>query len=146
VTSTVIVDIDGTISDVRHRLHHVLQHPKNYEAFHSLCGEDQPIMSVIAAVRAFTSCRDYTAIILLTGRPEKYREATMDWLERNAIPYDSLYMRPDGDHRKAEEYKRGVLGQIQAAGHDVFLAFEDQQDVVDMWRENGIHCLQTQVV
>lgn len=150
MTRAIIVDIDGTISDGRNRLHFVRPPEgvsKDYAAFHSRCGEDPVIESVVSLVRAVANnYGPYTAIMLVTGRPDNYREQTYDWLDKGSIPYDELHMRPEGDNRSAPEYKKGVLGMLQAKGYEVLLAFEDQQNVVDMWRENGIHCLQTQAV
>lgn len=142
---TVIVDIDGTISDGRHRLHFVRPAPgvaRDYEAFHSRCGEDPVIASVYATVWALAHNKNQ--IVFCTGRPNIYREATQDWLDDNNVPYDELHMKPLGDSRPAPEYKLGVLKALQAKGHEVFLAIEDQPNVVAMWRANGIHCLQTQ--
>jgi uncharacterized HAD superfamily protein len=141
---TAIIDIDGTISDGRHRLHFVRPGPgekRDNAAFHSRCGEDPVIPSMIRLVH---SLADYNNIVLCTGRPDTYREATMDWLDNNAVPYDELHMkRPDQENTPAVEYKLGVLRALQAKGHDVFLAIEDQASVVAMWRANGVHCLQT---
>lgn len=143
---TAIVDIDGTISDSRHRLHFVRPPEgtkKDYEAFHSRCGEDPVIPSMCKMVAALANDG---CVILVTGRPETYRDITMEWLDDNGFAYDGLHMRPVGDNRPAAEFKLGVLRELQAKGHDVFLAIEDQASVVAMWRANGVHCLQTEAV
>lgn len=140
---TAIVDIDGTISDSRHRLHHVRPPEgvsRDYAAFHSKCHQDPVIGSMRVLVHAL--CNE-GQVVLCTGRPEEHREATMNWLDDNDVPYDQLFMRPTGDSTPAPDYKLGVLRTLQERGHKVFLAIEDQQKVVDMWRANGIHCLQT---
>ena len=140
---TAIVDIDGTISDARHRLHFVLQRPKDYEAFHSRCGEDPVIPSVRRVVSALS---ELFKVVLVTGRPDTYRDITMDWLDSNAVIYDELHMRPAGDTSPAAQFKSRVLFELVSKGHEIFLAIEDQQSVVDMWRANGVHCLQTAVI
>lgn len=143
---TCIVDIDGTISDSRHRLHYVRPAPgvsRDYEAFHMRCGQDKPIASMLALVRSLSY---NNRIVLCTGRPENHADISVKWLDENGVPYDEFHMRKAGDNRPAPEYKLGVLKDLQARGHEVFLAIEDQQNVVDMWRANGIHCLQTQAV
>lgn len=143
---TAIIDIDGTISDGTHRLHHVRPDAgkeRDYEAFHSLCSADTVVESVAAVVRSLAAT---SQVVLLTGRPENYRWQTVCWLEANNIPYDGLWMRPVGDNTPAPEYKKGVLDALQIIGHDVFLAIEDADEVVAMWRENGIHCLHTQTI
>lgn len=144
---TAIVDIDGTISDGRHRLHFVRPGPgqkRDNAAFHSRCGEDPVIESMRRVVHALA---DVGQVVLCTGRPDTYRDQTQDWLDANDIPYDELHMkRVDQENTPATEYKLGVLRGLQARGHDVFLAIEDQANVVAMWRANGIHCLQTEAI
>jgi uncharacterized HAD superfamily protein len=144
---TAIVDIDGTLSDARPRLHFVRPPEgvsRDYEAFHSRCGEDKPIKEMVRLVSALAN--DSKMIVLVTGRPDTYRDITQDWLDNNGVVYDELHMRPAGHNAPAPEFKKGVLDTLRSKGHDVFLALEDQQSVVDMWRANGIHCLQTQAV
>ena len=36
---------------------------------------------------------------IVTARPERYKNQTVAWLRRNAIPYHELRMREDGDNR-----------------------------------------------
>lgn len=145
---TVIVDIDGTISDGRPRLHFVRPPPgerRDNEAFHSRCGEDKPIESVIALVRSLAD--NGNQIALMTGRPNTYRDQTQDWLDDNVVPYDYLIMKSVEDvNMPAPEYKLRELRALQAKGHEILFAIEDQANVVAMWRANGIHCLQTQAV
>lgn len=46
-------------------------------------------------------------VAFLTGRPEKMRNATLQWFERHniAVGYP-LVMRPNGDYSKAADFKR----------------------------------------
>lgn len=141
---TVIVDIDGTVSDSRHRVHHVTHKPKNPAAFHALCHLDPVIRSVAMLVRAL--CYEGHQIVLVTGRPDTYRETTQDWFDAANIPYDELHMKVEGDTRSNAEYKSEVLQKLRDKGHDVFLAIDDMTSVVDMWRSEGIHCLHTQAI
>jgi hypothetical protein len=48
----VVVDLDGTLADCTHRLHHVRGHGrKNWEAFFAGCHLDMPNPVVVALVR-----------------------------------------------------------------------------------------------
>ena len=48
----IIVDIDGTLADLTHRLHHIRgDGKKNWDAFHDACPNDVPIKTVVAMVR-----------------------------------------------------------------------------------------------
>ena len=78
-----IVDIDGTIADVRHRLHHI-QGPskKNWKAFFEGMDRDTPINAVIAQVHELEKEHD---LIVVTGRPEHYRARTEKWFKKYAV-------------------------------------------------------------
>ena len=45
-TEFVIVDIDGTVADLRHRLHFIQGEKKDWDAFYSHAGEDSPIQDL----------------------------------------------------------------------------------------------------
>ena len=38
-------------------------------------------------------------IRIVTARPERYKDDTVAWLRRNAVPYHELRMRRGGDNR-----------------------------------------------
>ena len=133
----VIVDIDGTIADVRHRLHHIKgPRKKNWKAFFEAMDRDKPIESMIAQVHELEKKHD---IIVVTGRPEHYRKRTEKWLREHDIRYVRLFMRPDGDHRRDYTVKEEVLRKY-AKGR-IVLAIDDRGPVCDMWEKNGIRCI-----
>lgn len=138
---TVICDIDGTLANLDHRLHHVK--PKegkvDWDAFFEAAKDDviiEPIRMLVVALRSRYQ------IALVTGRPEKTKAATKLWLGRECVPYDALYMRPDGDTRADYIVKEEILDKMLAAGHEVQMVIDDRQTVVDMWRRRGLVCLQ----
>lgn len=135
-----IVDIDGTIADLSHRLHFIQSSPKDWDRFFDAMIED----TVIPGMRHFiwAVCAHYT-LVYLTGRPESHRRHTMRWLVLHEFPEGDLVMRKVGDHRadtvvKAELYRDEVLSQRG----DAKLAIEDRKGVVEMWRALGILTLQ----
>ena len=81
-------------------------------------------------------------IILASGRPERTRVATEEWLQRNGVAYDDLFMRPDNDHRADTILKSQMLDAILADGDDISFVIDDRPTVVAMWRERGLVCLQ----
>jgi uncharacterized HAD superfamily protein len=135
----IIVDIDGTISDCRHRMHHILKDKKDWDAFHAEIHLDQPIQPVASIVR---SLQPLSFIIICTGRPVEYRKQTLEWLDKHKIRANELFMRCTGDYRPADIVKEEMLHVMHCKGHNPQLAFEDKQSCVDMWRRNGIICLQ----
>jgi hypothetical protein len=137
---TAIIDIDGTLADCRHRLHHVLPGAKrDWDAFFAAMDDDvliRPVADVAAALA------DKYKVVLCSGRPEKYRGVTESWLDRNCVARDALYMRPDNDTRADRIVKMQLLHGIREDGFEPFIVIDDRQSVVDAWREAGLICLQ----
>ncbi len=140
----IIFDIDGTLADVSHRVHHVKSHPKDWDAFFDAMGDDPPIEGVTWLADKLTPHADID-IFLVTGRPEKYREKTIEWIQKNITWYHTitqLRMRADGDYRSDTIVKREILHSIQERGYTVRLAIDDRPSVIAMWKEEGIPVLQ----
>lgn len=135
----VIVDIDGTCSDPSHRLHHIKDSPKNWDAFHDEVGGDACHEDVRLLVWALSNP---SGIIYMSGRMERCRADTLSWLAKHGFPLAPLHMRPDGDYRQDYVVKSELADTLGLSGDTVWLALDDRQQVVDMWRARGIRCLQ----
>jgi uncharacterized HAD superfamily protein len=132
----VIVDIDGTVADVRHRLHHIKgPGKKNWKAFFEGMDRDKPLLEMLDHVRNLSSKH---RILIVTGRPEHYRTRTEAWLKKHGVKYERLYMRKSGDHRPDYESKSAVLHEIDPK--DIVLAIDDRLPVCEMWEKHGIKC------
>jgi len=138
--SVVIFDIDGTLSCTRHRQKHVDGEKKDFDKFYSLMHLD-PVRPEIAHLAEMYDDLNFK-IVLCTGRPEKYREVTIAWLDKFGIMHDTLMMRPD-DQPFEQDYKikAAMLEEIEKTD-TVHLAIEDRNQVVRMWRDHSISCLQ----
>lgn len=110
----------------------------DYEAFNNSLEKDIPNKYVAEICRALY--KQY-AIYICTGRPEKFRERTEDWLVENNIPYNQIWMRPDNNSESDAVIKKRMLDSIQGTCN-VIAVFDDREKVVNMWRENGILCCQ----
>ena len=98
-----------------------------------------------AGVRCFFSPqRAGVTIILCSGRTEDEGRATSEWLATHGVTFGRFYMRPRDDFRADDLVKRIFLHKIRRhyPGHDIQFAIDDRQRVVDMWRSEGIVCLQ----
>jgi uncharacterized HAD superfamily protein len=137
---SIIVDIDGTIADNTHRQHFLETEPKNWEQFFLESHGDLLIEPVAEIVRALE--KQY-CILIVTGRSERYRELTKLWLKKYDIEYSKLYMRAEGEYRLDHEIKEEILIEIRKT-YNPILAIDDRQSVVDMWRRNGLICLQNE--
>lgn len=142
-----VFDIDGTIADCRHRIHHIkgIDEP-DWEAFDADGPNDTPIPEVIQILTALHACGH--RILLATGRNERGREYTEEWLAKHTVPYDWLLMRPEHDHRPDTVVKKEVLDEWlreqERHPNDVLAIFEDRARVVDMWRTAGYRVLQVE--
>lgn len=139
----VIVDIDGTLSDPTHRLHFIKTKPKDWPAFFDACKNDAPNTWVVNMVQSLITARN--RIILCSGRPERVREPTTQWLQRFVYAQSDklpLYMRKDDDFREDSVIKREMLQRMRNDGYKPVLAIEDRSQVVKMWRAEGLTCAQ----
>jgi phosphoglycolate phosphatase-like HAD superfamily hydrolase len=130
----VIVDMDGTLADVRHRLHYIKGPGKeDWKRFFQAQSHDQPFAAIAQRVRVLA--RDHQ-IVIVTGRPEEYRSGTEEWLRKWRIPFSRIYMRAAGDHRPDYVIKGEILKKI--GPERVVLAFEDRQPICEVYRQAGV--------
>lgn len=134
-----LIDIDGTLADGAHRIHHLQATPKNWDAYFDACKDDTPIQHMRQVVLSL-DCR--MAIIYVTGRVERTRAETQRWLYRHGFPVAPIYMRPDGDFRADDVVKMELLANIRLDGYEPIMAFDDRDRVVKAWRAAGIPCAQ----
>lgn len=125
-----IVDIDGTLAIRNGRS------PFDYSSVLS----DIPNMPVVTTVLALQS--QGIQIIAVSGREDKCRLATAEWLQRHLGFSPVLYMRRSGDYRpdfvvKEEIYRQEIVPQF-----DVLLVLDDRTQTVDMWRKLGLTTFQ----
>lgn len=102
---------------------------------------DTPLAGPISIVRAqkMTGTCD---VIILTGRREDGREATEEWLKTYNVPYDRLFMRAENDYTKGDAFKEKILNTFILPKYNVLFAMDDDNKCVQMFRRNGIICLQ----
>lgn len=132
----IICDLDGTIA--------LLGDRSPYDA--GSCFKDElnaPIANILK--------RMGLQVIFLSGREEKFRSETCDWLDLHGIaneqePFYSrpnkLFMRPTGDSRNDAIVKKELYEKYIKDKHFVEFVLDDRNRVVDMWRSLGLTCLQ----
>ena len=135
---TVVVDIDGVLSDAARRQHYLEEPWPDWRGFFDACGEDQ----VIEEVKILLDLLDPALrVILLTGRPARVHPLTEAWLARYGIRWDALLMREGGDYAMAREFKEDAIADLRESGFDLRLAFEDDRRNAEMFRDNGVPCI-----
>lgn len=141
----ILVDIDGTIADGRHRMKFIEQTPKDWESFFAEAKNDARIKPVIRLVNTLLWGKSY-GVVFITGRPESIREDTLKWLNDTfkplEIPTQRLVMRQVGDHRPDDNVKYEMLADLRHQGYKPTLAIEDRTRVVKMYRSANLTCLQ----
>jgi hypothetical protein len=132
-----VVDIDGVLADVRHRLHHLEQRPKDWRAFFAAAPQD-PLLQVgrDTVVQLAAVCE----VVYLSGRPEHCRPDTMAWFSRHALPTGELLLRPRGDSRPASTVKVEALRRL-ALRAPVTVLVDDDSDVLAAARAAGFDVL-----
>src|ERR1700759_5545664 len=63
-----VIDIDGVVADVRHRLRFLDRRPKDWDGFFAAADQDLPLEAGIARVTELAGGHD---VVWLTGRPER---------------------------------------------------------------------------
>lgn len=134
----------------------------DYDSFYAAMSEDginewckSIILSFHESSHTEGCVSDIVDIILLTGRPEKYRSETKEWLSKLGLEY-SLFMRPDflngivtcsmppreiPDHRPTHEVKSEIYEREIKGKYDVLFAIDDDPKCVQMYRSLGLTCL-----
>ena len=136
----ILVDIDGTLADTSHRIHHLNKTPKDWENWNGSMEKDEPKTIIVEIVKLLAE-KDI-AVLLVTGRFEAHRKKTLKWLLKHNIPFNAMYMRKNGDFRSDHIIKQEIFRETIQPMFDTIAAFEDRKSVVDMWREAGLVCLQ----
>lgn len=163
-----IFDIDGTMADHSHRLHHIVDREvgkKDWAAFHAGLVFDPPMVTCHLARSLILA---HVPIIFLTGRMEHSRKATQEWLAKHldwgipamfngfkyleraqpqwgpSGPFPWLLMRPEGDKRDDTVVKGEWLDRIEAyfdakmPTYKVTMAFEDRPRICELWKSRGL--------
>lgn len=133
-----VFDIDGVLADVRHRLHFIERTPKDWDGFFAAA----PMDSVLAEGQRLVAEHHDAGhrIAYLTGRPERCRTDTVDWLGRHGFPHGLVHMRGDSDRRPARLTKADAARRLSAAD-EVVIVVDDDAAVVDVLRAAGLPVL-----
>lgn len=142
--TTIDCDLDGTTS--------LLNGRSPYDA--STCDRDPPNTPVVETIKAMYTYLVARAkaegkdpakvrILFTSGREDKYRAPTETFLAEHlpGIPYE-LYMRPTNDQRKDSIIKEEMFETYIRGKWNILFVLDDRNQVVDQWRQMGLHCYQ----
>lgn len=136
----IIFDLDGCLCDTSSIVHHVDKThkdftKKNLDAFHLGSMDCPPNRHLEEAW--YKARRDGLKIIVMTGRPERWRLHTTWWLHANYFYPDQHLHRPDGDKRPAYVLKEELLHKLQEH-YKIVYAYDDDPRIIAMYDRNGI--------
>ncbi|MFO7793688.1 MAG: polynucleotide kinase [Candidatus Nanohaloarchaea archaeon] len=128
----VIFDLDGTLSDNRHREHLIECEDKKWREYLANCIKDSPVQKMVSKLDQMSG--EYE-IIILTCRSDEVEEETIEWLEKHDVNYDRLIMLPEGRWEiKDSEFKRDELRTME----NPVKAFDDKRSNCRMFHEEGL--------
>lgn len=134
----VVFDIDGVLSDAAGRQHFLEGPRRDWEGFFDACSDD-PVLDNVSPLLDLLD--PALQIVLLTGRPVRVQQRTVDWLTANELRWDLLVMRPWGDYSAALAFKKEAISELRAGGFDLRLGFEDDLRNAEMFRAEGVPCV-----
>lgn len=154
----IIFDIDGTLSNLQHRRHFVTGGEKDWDSFFAALGDDTPtevcwLAEKVAAGMLFlldeypSHPKEFFNIYVCSGRPEKYRRETEEWLYTHCpilmYEVEEIFMRPmEKLYIPDYEVKRDMLNEIRRRGDNVRIVIDDRPRVIQMWKEEGLTVLE----
>jgi hypothetical protein len=116
----------------------VRKKPKNWPAFFEGMAQDKAIHSMVRLCNILYASG--IRIVLCSGRNEEHRAQTVEWLAGQGVKYHDLLLRRSNDRRSDTEVKRELLGTLDKS--KILFVVEDRSRVVEMWRSEGLVCLQ----
>ena len=129
----VIFDLDGTFAFLGDR--------SPYDA--SRAEGDEVNAAVHFVYQAIRTGKPESAVLLVSGREERWRPETERWLAKHGVIYEGLYLRRTGDRRKDTVVKREIYERHIAGKYAVRVVFEDRDQVVRLWRDDlNLPCFQ----
>ena len=146
---TIIFDLDGTLADIDARRKLSIQDngKMNWKKFFDPANIslDKPNYPVINAAR-FAKAAGFN-IVIFSGRSKATKDATRQWLNDNGVPFDILKMRPTSHpwaFMKDDKLKQHWLDDLFPFSQKdkISCVYDDRDQVVNMWRKNGIPCFQ----
>jgi len=126
----VICDIDYTLSIPTDR--------DTYDFMNSLKDKINPfIYNIISSIDTST-----TSLLIVTGREEKFKAITKEFLIKNNITYHTLFMRKNDDNRSNEIIKKEIFINLIKPKWNILYTLDDNIETVKMYNsELGLNSL-----
>lgn len=127
---TIICDLDGTLA--------LLNGRNPYDTrYCELDGLNLPVARVLHSF-----AKESVQLVICSGRMEHAREKTDGWLKQHGIDCSVLLLRLQDDNRKDAVVKKEMYDKFIKNQYHILFVLDDRQQVVDMWRSEGLTCFQ----
>lgn len=145
--NTILVDLDGTLADISHRLPLIQRDVPDWAAFYAACYGDKPKRWCEDLILAM-SAAGYN-VIIVSARSKTVETETVLWLRyktRLASLFETgklqlqMIRASNKDYTPDQDLKRRWLHKF--GKQNVLFVVDDRTRVVEMWRAEGITCLQ----
>lgn len=120
-----IFDVDGTLAKM------VSRKPYDWKKV----GEDDVQEHIRYMLKIYSQ---FMKIIIFTGRDGVCLPETEQWLKDNHIPYDEIYIRPEGNMEKDSIIKRRMFEENIRGKYFCKLVVDDRMQVLRMWDKMGL--------
>ena len=145
IRDTVIVDLDGTLANIMHRIHFIEGKKRDNEGFYGSVAQDGVNRWCLDLIQ--NHLRSGLPVVIVSARAKECEYDTIAWLRRAGLdpllsPSLSVQiLRPNiKDNTPDVDLKREWL---RSYGKErILFAVDDRARVVKLWRAEGITCLQ----
>jgi hypothetical protein len=136
---TIVIDLDGTLANVDHRTHYVRRDRPEWDAFYEACDKDSLNVWCAKLMESFYM-RGYE-VLIVSARRDTEKAKTLQWLSNHKVQYSELIMLRKGNESTPDtKLKKAWLDSY--GKEKILFIVDDRQKVVDMWRSEGMTCLQ----
>jgi len=126
----IIVDIDNTIASMNNRFPYDLERVDEDEVI-------GPIKKLVCVINDNMT----NNIFYCSGREDKCKTKTENWLKEKGLPKGILLMRKTGDFRKDYIIKKEIYEKYIKEKYNILYVLDDRVQVIKMWRSQGLTCL-----
>lgn len=136
---TVVIDLDGTLANVDHRAHLVRREKPDWDKFYSDCDKDTQNEWCVHLINCMMAAG--FKVLIVSARRQTEKTKTFLWLCNafHCVP-EWILLRGQDNHEEDTVLKKRWLDSY---GKDrILFVVDDRQKVVDMWRREGLVCLQ----
>lgn len=135
-----VFDIDNTLADVQHRWHYLSGENRDWKGWFADQHKDEPHQAVFDVLHALAA--DNQTVLVVTAREERFREETLEWLNRHInffFDSDSMLMRPNGEREDDTTLKIKMIRDWLSRRplYKIGGIFEDRHRIIDAFREEG---------